>query len=138
MCLSEIREPFILEDGLADEIIRWSPASSWWCDLGRLDRENSLKEGWLSNGISRKIGNGESISFWPEPWTGTITLSTMFKRLHLLSLSKEAKISQMGVWRDEEWLWNLDWRRRLFVWEEQPVENLMVILVEKKNREVSG
>lgn len=37
--------------------------SLWWRDLGNLEGQNPFKEGWLSNGISRKIGNGELTSF---------------------------------------------------------------------------
>ena len=34
----------------------------------------------------------------------------------------------MGHWEDGFWRWNLDWRRQLFVWEEQLVQDLLQLI----------
>lgn len=44
--------------------IEGGEGSYWWNDLGRLEGEKSIKPGWLSNGLSRVVGNGESLPFW--------------------------------------------------------------------------
>lgn len=105
--------------------------SFWWYDLGRLEGESSLKEGWLSNGITRKMGNKESISFWHDCRATTIPLASVFSRLYLISLTKEACVAQMGESRDGSRSWKLPWRMILYVWEERLLESLMVILEEK-------
>lgn len=102
--------------------------SVWWSDLGRLEGGETQNVGWLSNGISSVLGCGKSISFWNEKWVGTDALSNTFRRLNNISLMKEAKVEQMGMWRDGKWCWKFNWRRRLFVWEEELLANMMDIL----------
>lgn len=38
----------------------------------------------------------------------------------------------MGEWTEDAWCWSLNWRRSLFVWEEQLVSNLVAILEENR------
>lgn len=76
----------------------------------------------------RVLDCGNSISFWNEHWEGLDALSNTFHMLYDISLMKEAKVDQMGIWRDGEWCWNFIWRRRLFVWEENMLGNMLDIL----------
>jgi hypothetical protein len=46
----------------------------------------------------------------------------------LVSEQKEDCINQMGVWRNEVWVWDLKWRMRLFVWEEELERNLVEVV----------
>lgn len=39
-------------------------------------------------------------------------------------MQKEEKIENMGFWDGFQWQWNLSWRRRLFRWESEQVEDL--------------
>lgn len=102
--------------------------SAWWRDLGRLDGSNSPKEGWLSKGVVRKLGNGRDILFWNEIWVGEEKLSITFKRLYNMTTTKDATIFDMSVWRDGSWNWKLHWRRDLFIWEQGLMESLLNIL----------
>jgi hypothetical protein len=34
----------------------------------------------------------------------------------------------MGEWRDEVWYWNLNWRRRLFVWEDELLSQMLELI----------
>lgn len=54
---------------------------------------------------------------------------TLFPRLYNIVISKEPTIFEMGVWRDGSWCWNMEWRRRLFSWEEELLENLLQLLL---------
>lgn len=80
----------------------------------------------------KKVGNGGKTRFWLDTWVGERPLCQEFPRLFLVSEQKEECINQMGVWRNEVWEWDLKWRRRLFVWEEELERNL-VELVENVN-----
>lgn len=46
--------------------------SNWWRDLGKLEGYYTNKVGWLSNGITNKLGNGDSISFWSDQCMGQV------------------------------------------------------------------
>jgi hypothetical protein len=71
---------------------------------------------------------GASTLFWSQRWVGESTLEQSFPRLFSLSVDKEAKIRDLAVIGDENIVWNLNWRRVLFVWEEILVHDLRVFL----------
>jgi hypothetical protein len=88
--------------------------SYWWKDLCLLDKDSN----WSCNAIGKKVGDGASTSFWNEKWIGEQTLRQRFPRLFGISLQKFDSINDMGNLRDGRWIWELRWRRDLFVWEE--------------------
>jgi len=50
--------------------------SIWRRDLCSVGKENNIESNWLTtSSISRKIGNGESTSFWKKIWPGEQSLS---------------------------------------------------------------
>lgn len=106
--------------------------SFWWRDLGCLEGERYVPQGWLSSAIVRILGNGATTSFWHEPWVTSMPLSSMFNRLFSVSLIKDATVALAGEWRDENWCWILPWRRPLFVWEEELLLNLMATINQQK------
>jgi hypothetical protein len=90
---------------------------------------NGGNEGdWCSEIMIKKVGNGGNTRFWLDTWVGERPLCQEFSRLFLVSVQKEDCINQMGVWRNEAWEWDLKWRRRLFVWEENLERNLLVLV----------
>ncbi|KAK2360932.1 hypothetical protein QL285_086149 [Trifolium repens] len=104
-------------------------ASLWWkdlCKLGRISVNNN--EDWCSEVMVKKVGNGGDTRFWLDKWFGGGALAQSFPRLYSISCQKDNLISQMGGWINEEWVWNLKWRRHLFVWEEELCSNLLNIL----------
>lgn len=55
--------------------------SHWWRDLGCLEGEDSIRLGWLSAGVKKKLGRGNNTRFWVESWTREAPLATSFLRL---------------------------------------------------------
>jgi len=86
------------------------------------------REGWFNENVSRSIGNGKHTLFWSDVWIEGLSLGARFSRLYDLSMFKEATVfdmSQLG-WGEEGGAWI--WRRRLFVWEEQMLGELLFLL----------
>jgi hypothetical protein len=90
-------------------------ASNWWKDICALDK---VMEGrnWIGDSLVRKVGNGNSTSFWKSRWIGDSSFSVMFPRLFSLSNHKESLVSEVGVNNGIRWCWHLSWRRPLFQW----------------------
>lgn len=103
-------------------------ALAWWCDLGKLESSDTSREGWLSAGITNKIGNGLTTSFWFDHWVGLGSLACRFGRLFGISIRRQATVSEMGVWREGVWEWKLSWRRASFDWEKELVLSLHDLL----------
>lgn len=90
----------------------------WWRDLWKVSsniKGNNLH--WFENGVKKIVGNGQSTSFWAEPWVGSRILRNDFERLYSISSNKEARICELGSFDNGRWVWNLCWRRNLFEWE---------------------
>jgi hypothetical protein len=78
--------------------------------------------------MKKKLGDGGGTRFWLDIWVGPKPLCEVFPRLYSVSTQPENLISQMGEWRNEEWVWSLNWRRRFFMWEEELLGNLMELI----------
>jgi hypothetical protein len=52
----------------------------------------------------------------------------MFSRLFSLVWNEEEKIAECGVWVGDWWAWKFNWRRNLFLWEEELVEQLYIAI----------
>ncbi|GAU10758.1 hypothetical protein TSUD_424790, partial [Trifolium subterraneum] len=83
---------------------------------------------WFSEGVSKKVGNGHMTSFWFDPWLGGTPLRTQFQRLFPVSTQSTSTVREMDMWFEGQWLWDLRWRRYLFVWELNLLESLKEIL----------
>jgi hypothetical protein len=97
-------------------------SSLWWKDL--CSTGVNLDTNWFGRSVKRKLGNGMNSSFWVDVWVGSSSLKDRFPRLFSISNQKEAMVAELwnGV---SEVRWNFIWRRRLFVWEETLVEELV-------------
>ena len=71
-----------------------------------------------------KLGNGNSTRFWHDTWCEAGPLKRTFPRLFSISMQKNSFVSQMGVWQEEIWSWQLNWRRALYVWENDELSML--------------
>jgi hypothetical protein len=112
-------------------------ASLWWKDICSIGANLDIH--WFSRSVYKKLGNGASISFWFDSWVGDAPLKYQFPRLFAISSQKEEKVA--SVWNPVGGVerWNLRWRRRFFVWEEELVEefknlisNILVTNVEDR------
>ncbi|GKV02939.1 hypothetical protein SLEP1_g15313 [Rubroshorea leprosula] len=114
-----------LVDVFKSKLSKWR---GWHLSLGgRITLINSVLFGlpvfWMSVYLIPK-GEGVSISFWWDNWRGKGYIANKYPRLYSLSTGKDNKIPQMGEWVNGDWKWNLQWRRNLFSWETQQVEEL--------------
>lgn len=99
--------------------------SSWWRDVVKL----LGKSDWFWKGLLKNIGEGKSTSFWDDSWVeGGVNLKSRFPRLYSLESNKNFLVSDRLVVRDgvKSLIWN--WRRNLFVWEEELVVDLVSIV----------
>ena len=103
--------------------------SSWWRDLGRIrDGEGESDCWWFSHNVMRKLGDGAETLFWSHRWIDGVPLSVRFSRLFDLAENKiitVANFFSLGLARDGEG-WR--WRRRLWTWEEDMVEECRALL----------
>jgi hypothetical protein len=73
-------------------------------------------------------GNGESTFFWLSSWNGEAPFAKLFPRLFSLSSHKESMITQFCVSEGNIWNWVFSWRRELFQWEKELVNQLCLCL----------
>jgi hypothetical protein len=97
-------------------------SSRWWKDLCSIDLAVVSKK-WFSDGVVRKLGNGNQILFWYEKWIGDRPLCDQFPRLFSLSIQKDATVREF--WSGQ---WSFLWRRDCFQWELDLVTQLRQIL----------
>ncbi|XP_019447203.1 PREDICTED: uncharacterized protein LOC109350421 [Lupinus angustifolius] len=115
----------VVRGGLVD-VECFKKGSSWWRDLGCVcNRDNGFNKGWFNEGVRRRVGSGQSTLFWRDIWVGGECLKNCFERLFQVTLNKDACISSMDEWRNGVWCWLLNWRRSLFLWEQDEVNDLL-------------
>ena len=62
-----------------------------------------------------KVGCGNKINFWTYNWLGEdCTLEQKYNSLFLSSRQQNNLISMMGNFAQDNWSWDLKWRRNLF------------------------
>jgi hypothetical protein len=99
-------------------------ASAWWRDVCRVD----MGTNWFSQAANKKVGNGNSTKFWKDVWFGDQSFEIKFPRLFGISLHKDILVSEAGRWENGTWVWELEWRRHFFVWEEELFHDLLAVL----------
>lgn len=99
--------------------------SAWWRDVSLLGGSKDSTLDWFSEGIGKKVGDGLMTSFWFETWIGDTPLMAQYPRLFQVSEQSNSKVGEMGTWVDGEWVCDLKWRRNLFVWEAELLDDLM-------------
>ncbi|KAL6566436.1 hypothetical protein OROGR_002051 [Orobanche gracilis] len=115
----------VVNGGVAYSNDIFQKGSMWWRSLGKLGLSSKgIDSAWFSTGVRRSLGRGTDILFWKDIWEGDESLQKSFHRLFTVAVDKEAKISDMGEWREGEWYWNFQWRRSLFQWELQQLDTL--------------
>ncbi|KAL5129832.1 putative ribonuclease H protein [Glycine soja] len=88
--------------------------STWWQDLMAVLHEQRMNT-VLQTETEWKVGCGDKIRFWEDPWTGgREALMTKYPRLYQNSCQQQQVIQQMGSQTGTAWEWNLEWRRPLF------------------------
>lgn len=100
-------------------------SSIWWRDLCLLEAENDPTSRWFTNAIKRSAKYGDQTSFWNDLWLDNyFTLKDQYLRLYFCSLTRNAKVIDMGLWENDVWHWDWRWRRNFFQWEEEEFNHL--------------
>ena len=99
-----------------------------WAHLLSSNAETSKMRSIIEEGMGVKIGNGQSVSFWHDTWCDGGALKRIFPKLYTISLQKNLLISQMGIWQEESWVWQLSWRRNLYDWEQDQATRLETLI----------
>ena len=73
----------------------------------------------------KKVGCGNLTKFWCDLWIGDSTLKSRYARLFSISTQKEDLVAQMGYWQNHRWYWRFNWRRNLFSWEQNMIQDLL-------------
>ena len=78
--------------------------------------------------MSRRIGDGTNTLFWHDRWLGDVPFSRRFSRLFDLVVEKSITVASMFAhgWEEGGEAWR--WRRRLWVWEEDMLEECRCLL----------
>jgi hypothetical protein len=82
--------------------------------------------------VRKTIGNGDQTNFWCDVLAGAAPLRERFPRFFSISTQKSSSVSSIRDLSAGVMGWNLEWRRRLFVCE----ENLQTELREVINQVV--
>jgi hypothetical protein len=100
--------------------------SRWWKDIMTIDDGDGAN--WFNTELVRKVHNGLDTYFWKTKWRGEVVFCNKYPRLFAISNQKEAKVGEIGVMSGTGVDWHFAWRRRLFVWEEDLLANLLLDL----------
>ena len=104
--------------------------SVWWRDMIRIrDSFGSVLGNWYTDNVSLKTGNGLETLFWLDRWLGDVPLRVRYPRLYELPENKLLIVAHMYAlgWDEGGEAWK--WRRRLWAWEEELVEECRTLLL---------
>ena len=71
----------------------------------------------MLDGIRMEVGDGIQTQFQNDISIEFGRMRENFPRLYSLSNQKGCFVGDCGFWDGHEWTWNFQWRRRLFQWE---------------------
>ena len=101
----------------------------WWKDIVGIRDGGVVYGNWFPDNLRLHVGNGDNTLLWLDRWVGDVPLSVCYCRLYDLCDDKLCTVAQMfgREWEvgDEAWRW----RRRLWVWEEELLEECKNLLL---------
>jgi len=103
--------------------------STWWSEVVKIrDGIGGGDNGWFHESVVRRVGDGESTLFWHDRWCGDVALRERFSRLFDLALNKSITVKDMFLlgWGEGGGGWQ--WCRKLWVWEEDLLEECRLLL----------
>ena len=80
---------------------------------------------WFDNHRRWKVGAGSNILFWSDYWIGNDTLKKRYPRIFSNSVLKEGSIDKYGIWHENQWIWQIKWRKEWFLWETEIINEFM-------------
>lgn len=104
--------------------------SSWWREIVRIrDGIGEGGEGWFGSCVRRRVEDGADTDFWRDCWCGDVPLCVRFRRLFDLTVHKSISVRNMFLLGVDVGGEALRWRRRLWAWEEELVEECRALLL---------
>ncbi|GKV27386.1 hypothetical protein SLEP1_g36559 [Rubroshorea leprosula] len=82
-----------------------------WKDIVSVGRGSERLVEMLVKGFNWKVGEGRCVDFWRDKWVGDKCLKDLFPRLFALTTIREGRLTDMGFWRGDTWVWDCRWRR---------------------------
>ena len=79
-----------------------------------------------------KVGKGNKIRFWTDPWCGNNVLSQSFLNLFVMAAQRNATVEEMWDHNFGQGGWNLRFLRAFNDWELDTVGNLLDVLREHR------
>lgn len=86
---------------------------------------------WVGIGFPVTLGLKWEIAilhFWHKIWWNESFVRSSFPRLFAVAADPNALVSSCGSWLGVAWVWAILWRRQLFTWEEELLEELLLSL----------
>lgn len=80
---------------------------------------------WFNEEMVRRVSNGATTNFWEVAWRGEVPFMLKFHRRFTISINQEATVQDMWSPNLSGGRWVFNWRRHLFVWE----NNLLIELL---------
>ncbi|KAL8509574.1 hypothetical protein ACS0TY_016699 [Phlomoides rotata] len=96
--------------------------SFWWFSLVKFVGSSN----WFFDNFSRKIGNGKCTRFWFDKWIGGTSPKDMFPRLYYIDKDPSCSVADRFSSSDNCWNFKGEWRRNLYSWEVEQLEELLV------------
>ncbi|XP_016204110.1 uncharacterized protein LOC107644693 [Arachis ipaensis] len=78
----------------------------------------------MITGLAMEVGDGRRTRFWEDVWIMGGSLKDRYPRLFSVSNQRGSVIGDCGFWDGLTWIWNFQWRRELFQWELELVNQL--------------
>ena len=103
--------------------------SIWWREIAGIHDGFGVVGAWFVDNLRRNVGNGATTLLSLDIWVGNVPLWDMFRRLFKLSDTKMSSVAQMFAlgWGKGGEVWK--WKRRLWAWEEEMVEECRALLL---------
>jgi len=86
--------------------------------------------GWFGECVSKKLGDGSDTLFWFDKWEESTTLCVRYPPLFALSENKFITMVNLFARGFEQGGEAWRWRRRLWTWEEEELEECRTLLLD--------
>ncbi|KAJ0493102.1 putative RNA-directed DNA polymerase [Helianthus annuus] len=85
-----------------------------WKDIGGVDEALLRADFNLKDKLKAKVGNGQKICFWKDPWLTGVPLMEEYSDLYTLAKNKNNTVAANRAGSGDSAGWSWDWRREPF------------------------
>ncbi|KAH7858972.1 hypothetical protein Vadar_029989 [Vaccinium darrowii] len=94
----------------------------------QIQYRNPLSFDFFKDNCRISVGNGNAIQFWSDPWVNGKSLSNLYPRIANIILNKDESLADVWRRKEEVFGWDFQFRRNLFVWEEEELGRMLTLL----------